>query len=242
MFMTLIDYWRYTGDATYNDVTSQAMIFQVGTNRDYMPTNQTKNEGNDDQGFWAMAAMLAAETNFPNPPPDQPQWLALAQAVFNEMVARWDTTKCGGGLKWQIFPFNKGFDYKNSIANGCFLNLAARLARYTGNQTYGEWAEIIWQWEESVNLIDSSYNIYDGSSDTDNCATVDRLQWSYNAGIFLHAAANMYNLVSHGPSTPRISICRSPTDQLCLRQMATQPGKHEPKAFLTLPKSSLTTQ
>ncbi|RDW72115.1 mannan endo-1,6-alpha-mannosidase-5 [Coleophoma crateriformis] len=196
MFMTLVDYWRYTGDTTYNSVTSQALLFQVGPNRDYMPPNQTKNEGNDDQGFWGLSAMLAAETNFPNPPPDQPQWLALAQAVFNEMVSRWDTTKCGGGLKWQIFPFNKGFDYKNSIANGCFLNLAARLARYTGNQTYAEWAERIWQWEESVNLIDSSYNIFDGTSDIDNCVTVDRLQWSYNAGIFLHSAANMYNLTN----------------------------------------------
>jgi len=50
-----------------------------------------------------MAAMTAAETNFQNPPPDQPQWLALAQAVFNTQASRWDDTSCGGGLKWQIF-------------------------------------------------------------------------------------------------------------------------------------------
>ncbi|KAI9650792.1 hypothetical protein NHQ30_000823 [Ciborinia camelliae] len=193
MFMTLIDYWRYTGDTSYNSIVSEALLFQAGPDADYMPQNQTKDEGNDDQGFWGMAAMLAAESNFQNPPADQPQWLSLAQAVFNEMASRWDTSTCGGGLRWQIFTFNNGFTYKNSIANGCFFNLGARLARYTGNQTYADWAERVWQWEQSVGLIDSVYNIYDGTSDTDNCAGVDHLQWSYNAGIYLHGAANMYN-------------------------------------------------
>jgi mannan endo-1,6-alpha-mannosidase len=193
--MTMIDYWRYTNDTSYNDVIEQALQFQVGPNSDYMPPNQTKNEGNDDQGFWGMAAMLAAETNFQNPPRDKPQWLALAQAVFNEFASRWDTTTCGGGLRWQIFSFNNGFNYKNSIANGCFFNLGARLARYTGNQTYADWAEKIWDWEQSVGLIDSNYNIFDGASNTENCTVIDRLQWSYNAGIYLHGAANMFNHV-----------------------------------------------
>lgn len=193
--MAMIDYWHYTGDSTYNDVVEQALLFQVGTNNDYMPTNQTKDEGNDDQGFWGMAAMLAAETNFQNPPTDKPQWLALAQAVFNEMASRWDTTTCGGGLRWQIFPFNNGFTYKNSIANGCFFNLGARLARYTGNATYAQWAEKIWDWEQSVGLIDPTYNIFDGASNIQNCTEIDKLQWTYNAGIYLHGAANMFNYV-----------------------------------------------
>jgi mannan endo-1,6-alpha-mannosidase len=74
-----------------------------------------------------MAAMTAAELNFQNPPKDKPQWLALAQAVFNTQASRWDTTSCGGGLKWQIFTFNNGYNYKNSISNGCFFNLGSRL-------------------------------------------------------------------------------------------------------------------
>ena len=59
------------------------MLHQVGPNADYMPPNHTASLGNDDQGFWGMSAMLAAEVNFTNPAPDEPQWLALAQAVFN---------------------------------------------------------------------------------------------------------------------------------------------------------------
>lgn len=45
----MIDYWHYTGDTTYNDVVTQALLFQVGPNRDYMPPNVTASLGNDDQ-------------------------------------------------------------------------------------------------------------------------------------------------------------------------------------------------
>jgi hypothetical protein len=74
-----------------------------------MPANQSKSLGNDDQGFWGMTAMTAAEYNFPNPPSDQPSWLSLAQAVFNTQAPRWDASSCGGGLRWQIFTFNTGY-------------------------------------------------------------------------------------------------------------------------------------
>lgn len=193
MFGSLIDYWYYTGDTTYNDVTIQGMLWQVGPNEDYMTPNQTKTTGNDDQGFWGLAAMSAAETNFQNPPPDQPQWLALAQAVFNTQAARWDSTTCGGGLRWQVFTFNNGYNYKNSISNGCFFNLAARLAKYTGNDTYADWAAKTYDWTAAVKLIDSNYYVYDGSDDTINCTRIDRIQWTYNAGTYLLGAANMYN-------------------------------------------------
>ena len=82
MWGTLIDYWKLTGDSTYNDEITKSLLWQVGPNRDFKPPNVTASLGNDDQAFWGMSAMLAAENNFPNPPKDQPQWLALAQAVF----------------------------------------------------------------------------------------------------------------------------------------------------------------
>ena len=50
MWNTMVDYWHITGDTSYNEVVSQALLFQVGDDRDYMPTNQTKALGNDDQG------------------------------------------------------------------------------------------------------------------------------------------------------------------------------------------------
>lgn len=203
MFMTLIDYWYFTGDTTYNAETVQAMLWQAGTTYNFMPVNQTKTEGNDDQGFWGMAAMTAAESGFDNPPDGTPGWIAMAQAVFNMMVARWDNTTCGGGLRWQIFTWNTGYTYKNSIANGCFFNIASRLARYTGNQTYADWATKIYEWETSVGLIAPNYAVYDGKSDLQNCTSVDHLQFTYNQGIYLFGAAMMYNFVSSPLTTPR---------------------------------------
>lgn len=38
MFMTLIQYWYFTGDTTYNDQVNQGMQWQAG-NDDYMPKN-----------------------------------------------------------------------------------------------------------------------------------------------------------------------------------------------------------
>ncbi|GAD91614.1 glycosyl hydrolase family 76 protein [Paecilomyces variotii No. 5] len=193
MFGALIDYHYYTGDKQYVDVTTQAMLWQVGPEANYMPPNQSKTLGNDDQGFWGMAAMTAAETKFPNPPEDKPQWLALAQAVFNTQAPRWDNQTCGGGLKWQIFTFNNGYNYKNTISNGCFFNLAARLAVYTGNETYAEWAERAFDWVMAIGLGTSDYTFFDGTDDTQNCTSMNHIQWSYNSGVFMMGAAAMYN-------------------------------------------------
>ncbi|GAB1315113.1 hypothetical protein MFIFM68171_05323 [Madurella fahalii] len=191
---TLIDYWKLTGDDSYNDVVMQAMLWQVGPDRDFMPPNVTASLGNDDQGFWGMSAMTAAENNFPNPPKDQAQWLALAQAVFHTQAdpERHDAA-CNGGLRWQIPWSNNGYNYKNSIANGCFFNLGARLARYTGNKTYADWAEKTWDWMRGVGFMDDKYNIYDGGHVEHNCSDINRAQFSYNNGVFLLGAAYMYN-------------------------------------------------
>lgn len=193
MFGILIDYYYYTNDSQYNDLVTQGMLWQTGTDNDYMTPNQTKTEGNDDQGFWGMAAMSAAEQKFPDPPSSKPQWLALAQAVFNDQASRWDTQYCNGGLRWQIFTFNTGYDYKNSISNGCFFNLGARLALYTGNATYAQWAEKTFNWTQAVALMDQNYHFYDGAHTTLNCSDINKEQWTYNAGVFLLGASVMYN-------------------------------------------------
>jgi len=193
MFGSYIDYWHYTGDETYNAITSQAMIHQIGQPQAFMPQNQTKTLGNDDQAFWGMSAMSAAETRFPDVK-DQMSWLSLAIAVFNTQVPRWNAQTCGGGLNWQIFTFNKGFDYKNTISNGAFFNIASRLAKYTGNQTYADWATKAWDWEMSVGLISNDYHFFDGSSEKQNCTDINRIQWTYNAGIHMAGAAALWNM------------------------------------------------
>lgn len=233
MFGSLIDYWSYTGDATYNTITTQAMLFQVGANQDYMPINQTKSLGNDDQCFWGVAAMQAAEVNYPNPPANQPQWLALAQAVFNSQALVWDNSTCGGGLRWQKFTFNNGYNYKNSISNGCFFNLASRLAAYTGNTTYSDWAARSYDWAFAVGLISDKYAIYDGTDDTENCTSINHIQWTYNSGVYIYGASIMWNITQDDVWKQRaISLWNATnvfftgTNNMVMYEVACEPGKN----------------
>lgn len=194
---SMLDYWWYMENDTYNDVITQALLYQTGTHYDYMPLNQTTTEGNDDQAFWGFAVMAATERNFPNPPEDKPQWLYLAQAVFNTMASRWDDSTCGGGLRWQIFTWNSGYDYKNSVSNAALFHIAARLARYTRNNTYVEWAEKVYDWMQSIELLvdkdPTSYFVYDGATVDENCTDTVKYQWTYNQGLMLSGSAYLYN-------------------------------------------------
>lgn len=190
-----VEYWKYTGDDSFVNLTKQALLFQVGEHNDYMPINQTRTEGNDDQGFWGLAVMSAAEYNFPHPDDDQPQWLALAQAVFNTQAARWDDAHCNGGLRWQIFQWNNGYNYKNSISQACFFALGARLALYTGNDTYADWAKKTWDWMVEIEFINTtSWAVYDGAHIETGCTNIVPYQFSYNVGGMILGAAAMYNL------------------------------------------------
>jgi mannan endo-1,6-alpha-mannosidase len=122
--------------------------------------------------------------------------------VFEEQVLRWDNQTCGGGVRWQIFSFSNGYNYKNSLTNGQFFQLAARLARYTGNSTYADWATKSYEWAETVGLIGGDGSVFDGADVTLNCTSLNQIQWSAAAGVYLHGSAVMYNLVRHPPSIP----------------------------------------
>jgi mannan endo-1,6-alpha-mannosidase len=192
MWGALVDYYHYTGDASYNEVTSQALNSQVGPLSDFIMPNQEFDEGNDDQSFWGFAAMSAAEKNYPAPEGSY-SWVQLVENLWNTQVYRWDTTSCGGGLKWQIYPANKGWDYKNSISNGAFFQLSARLARFTGNQTYLDWALKSYEWSTEIGLIGPNYEVFDGTDDSTNCTGHSDVIWSYNTAVYLYGAAVLYN-------------------------------------------------
>jgi mannan endo-1,6-alpha-mannosidase len=156
--------------------------------------------------------MTAAERQFPNPPSGNPTWQDLAVNVFNDQVARWDAETCNGGLRWQIFTFNNGYNYKNAMSNAWFFALAARLSRSTGNQTYADWAEKTYSWLEQAGLLDTSNGaVYDGTDVTLNCTQINHIQWTANAGAVLYGSAVMYNATSNSTWSSRISTVLNET-------------------------------
>lgn len=191
---SILDFWVYTGNDSYNSLIFDALQAQVGNGWDYLPRNQSTTEGNDDQGFWGITAMAAAERNFTNPGDDKPGWLYLAQSVFNQMCGRWDEQHCEGGLRWQIYTWNTGYDYKNTVSNGCFFNIAARLARYTGNTTYSDWAEKIYDWLVEVDFYSpDNGTLWDGASLNQNCSQHSYGEWTYNYGLMMSGMAYLYD-------------------------------------------------
>lgn len=145
--------------------------------------------GNDDQAWWGLSALTASEDGIQQVGSES--WLTMAQNVFSEQKGRWDTGSCGGGMKWGRTPSSLGWDYKSSIANGLFFQLAARLASDTNNADAESWAEKAYDWVVKVGLIDSSYNVYDGTDDVKGCIDVDRDQWSYSLAAFMYGSAVM---------------------------------------------------
>lgn len=150
-----------TGDTSYNSDVAAAIIAQAGTGQDFMGSFTT---GNDDHLWWGITCITAAEYQFPGVIPGL-SWVQMAENVFNEVQARWDTTTCNGGLGWQIDPSAPGHGYKNTISNGLFFQLAARLARFTGRDEYTSWADQSFDWAWNVNIINhSDYNVWASKS------------------------------------------------------------------------------
>ncbi|KAF2152822.1 glycoside hydrolase family 76 protein [Myriangium duriaei CBS 260.36] len=210
----LLDFSFYTRDTRYHAVIYKALKDNVGEQFNFLPISQRGWEANDDQAYWAYTGLTALEYNFPTLQCINAtngkctnSWLAISDNVFNTYVTRWtyDSATCHGGLKWQYNIQSKGYYYKNAVSNSGFFQSAARLARYTSNETYAEWAIKVWDWSVAVGLIGPIFNVYDGTSDEglSNCTFLNQDQWSYNLASYLHGAANMYAF-SIGNTTAQI--------------------------------------
>ncbi|KAH7371593.1 glycoside hydrolase [Pyrenochaeta sp. MPI-SDFR-AT-0127] len=197
VFHGLVEYSHLTGDSQYDALVSEALQWQIGEYDAYMPVNQTKSLGNEDQSTWGLAAMTAAEVGFSKP--KKGEWVDYAANVFDTQVVRLqleekNNTCKGGGLRWQIFTFNDGYEYKDAGSNGNFFLLAARLAKFTGNQTYTQWAEKSYTWAKDNGIV-SDFSVYAGARATKECE-ISKLQWSGYHAVYTEGAALLYNLTN----------------------------------------------
>jgi mannan endo-1,6-alpha-mannosidase len=192
---SMIDYSYYFNNDTYVQTIIQSIMYQKGDDSNFMPLNQTTTEGNDDQVFWGIAAIQAAERNFTNPGGNNPSWFNLATATFNTMKNRWDESTCGGGLRWQIFQWNNGYDYKNTVSNAGLFHLGARLLRYSGNDSYYlDWVDKTYDWLVDIEFInETTWFAHDGATTPSNCTAMTPYLWSYNLALLVSGCAYMYN-------------------------------------------------
>lgn len=113
LITALIDYWHLTDDSSANDEVSRALLAQRNESNFVPDSLGTSMVANDDQCLWAMAAMLAAEDELPEP--EESSWFALARGVYVEQKGRLNMTdECGGGLRWGIDSQHHGSGWKSS--------------------------------------------------------------------------------------------------------------------------------
>ena len=142
----------------------------------------------DDEGWWALAWIDAYDVT------GDRQYLSMAQSIFEDMAAGWDSTTCGGGIWW-----SKDRKYKNAIANELFLSVSTRLANRMADPAqkahYLTWAKMEWQWFSQSGMINQSHLINDGldSSDPLRCVNNGQAVWSYNQGVVLGGLVALSN-------------------------------------------------
>jgi predicted alpha-1,6-mannanase (GH76 family) len=163
----VIDYSRIThADDLSSDLTQS---FQQHLHPNFL------NDYYDDEGWWALAWIDAYDLT------RNPQYLAMAGSIFEDMSKGWDDV-CGGGIWW-----SKDRTYKNAIANELFLSVAAHLAnRATSAEEkarYQTWAQREWKWFQHSSMIRHDHQINDGLDK--NCKNNNKTVWTYNQGVIL---------------------------------------------------------
>jgi predicted alpha-1,6-mannanase (GH76 family) len=182
---TMGDYMLRTGDRSYVDELDHSFE----TNKGPFPAGERSTDeiyGNftsraiDDAGWWALNWVTAYDLTG-----DQ-KYLDMAGTIADFMHGFWDPSTCGGGIWW-----NEERTYKNAVTNGQWIRLTAELHnRIPGDTAWLERAEEAWDWYTASGMINAEGLVNDGL--TDDCANNRDTVWSYNQGLGIGAALELY--------------------------------------------------
>jgi predicted alpha-1,6-mannanase (GH76 family) len=183
----LANYFRVTGNIQSLPVIANTFAKANAAHPDFL------NSYDDDEGWWALAWIDAYDLT------GRRAYLTMAETIFANIAAQWDTTTCGGGVWWK-----KPADYKNAIANELFLSVAASLAnRTTGaaSARYLAWAKKEWTWFRASGMINPQHLVNDGLTSTNPhvCTNNGHTTWSYNQGVILGGLVEL-SRADHDPS------------------------------------------
>lgn len=183
--MSVVDYTRSSGDTSYEwivDRTFQVnkVAFPAGARSSDAIQGDFISQATDDTEWWALAWIDAYDLT------GNRTYLNEAVTITNYVSTLWDTGTCGGGVWW-----NTQKTYKNSVTNALYVDLTAALHnRISGDTTWLSRANTAWNWFEASGLINGSGLVNDGL--TNSCANNGQTVWSYNQGLAIGAAQEMY--------------------------------------------------
>ena len=133
-----------------------------------------QNEYLDDSGWWALAWLKMYDRK------REEKYLRTAVTIHAHMARNWRPEK-GGGILWCE---DEDKQRPNSITNGLFLVLSARLYERTKEPAYLEWAGKSLDWIHQTGLYDGT-GVVDGPGHQGD-------YWSYNQGAFVGGLTALY--------------------------------------------------
>lgn len=146
--------------------------------------NTYLNEFYDDMEWIGLAALRASVVT------GNPAFRAVADEVWTDIKGGWNETM-GGGISWR----KSQSYYKNTPANAPAAILAARLYQLSRNPDDLLWARKIYDWLKSSLYEPGTGLVYDGINRQNNGA-IDNWKFTYNQGVFIGAALELYNITS----------------------------------------------
>ena len=184
---SIIDYTRETGDTTYEWIINRTFeINQVAFAAGVRATNAISGDfissSTDDDEWWALAWIDAYQLT------GNQAYLNMAVTIADYVETLWDGT-CGGGL-WS----DTTKSYKNAITNALYVRLTAELhVAISGDTTWLTQANSAWNWFQNSGMINGSGLVNDGlNSSTSPCTNNGGTVWTYNQGMTIGAAVEMY--------------------------------------------------
>ena len=188
---SMIDYMRASGDTSQEwiiDRTFQVnkVPFPAGTRSSDPIQGDFISQATDDTEWWALAWIDAYDLT------GNQTYLNEAVTIMNYVNTLWDTSSCGGGVWW-----NTQKTYKNSVTNALYVDLTADLHnRIPGDTKWLAQATTAWNWFQGSGLINGSGLVNDGL--TSSCTNNGQTVWTYNQGLAIGAAQEMYRATGNG--------------------------------------------
>ncbi|HEX4787585.1 MAG TPA: glycoside hydrolase family 76 protein [Actinospica sp.] len=182
---SIIDYTKETGDTRYEWIVNRTfqvdkVAFAAGVRSSDPIQGDFISQATDDSEWWALAWIDAYDLT------GNQTYLNEAVTIANYVSGLWDTSTCGGGVWW-----NQSKTYKNAVTNALYVRLTASLHdRVSGDTAWLAKANTAWNWFLSSGMINSAGLVNDGL--TSSCANNGQTVWSYNQGMAIGAAVEMY--------------------------------------------------
>lgn len=188
---TVIDYLVAGGRADHRWIVDRTFVvnrvpFAAGQRSTDQIDGHFISRAVDDAAWWGLAWVRAYDLT------GDPVYLAEARTIADYVHGFWDTSTCGGGVWW-----DRERTYKNAVTSGLYIKLAAALHNRTAGDTL--WlgrARTGWSWYLGSGLINGAGLVNDGL--TSACRNNGQTVWSYNQGLAIGAAVEVYKASGDG--------------------------------------------